>query len=779
MVYIADDILVHGSGETDEEANINHDLNLWNLMVRCRKINLKLNSDKFRFKQDKLKFMGMIVSKEGMAADPAKAEAINNMPCPTDKKGVQRFVGTCQYLSRFVPNMSESLRPLQELTKNDVKFIWSRVHETAFKSAKEKIMNACLLRYYDVRKPVVLQTDASDTGLGAALMQEGHPVAFTSCKLNSTEQNYAVIEKEMLGIVVAVRHFYQYLYGKTDVTVNTDHQPLQTIFKKPIHSIPKRLQKMMLKVQDYHLKVEYRKGKLMHLADTLSRAPVDRKTGMNTDDAVYAIENTFRVQLAQADLDSPDFTCDSLSRLRLATQADPALSTLGTVIQNGWPHDRANVPPIVSQYWPWRAELAMYNGIIYKTHKVMIPNSMRTEMLRKIHRSHQGGESNLRRARQVMYWPGMAAQILETAQHCGLCAQYKPQLHKEPMMSHPVPSNPWEFVSQDLFKWNGSWYVTMVDHFSDWIEVDKLGSDTTASNVIEKTKGHFARFGIPEKVLTDNGPQYTSAEFKNFAKTWGFQHVTRSPYHEQATGKAESSVKIAKSFLKKANLPEALLEYRNTPQQGLTHSPAQRQLSKHTRTLLPVSKTLLKPVALDNELVKRELEKKRLKSKETYDRGVHAAHPSLQQGEWVYTKPNPTQRGSPWNYGKVLRKETPRSYTITTPKGLVRRNRIQLRAAEPPLRYFEATEVQDEEPNLISEDQCQPLARSNSVDLAVASEQDSSTSEKCDLISKTPEKHSETIREIPSKQSHSTTTKSKSVVLRSGRVTKPKTVLDI
>ena len=130
-----------------------------------------------------------------------------------------------------------------------------------------------------------------------------------------------------------------------------------------------------------------------------------------------------------------------------------------------------------------------------------------------------------------------------------------------------MASRPWEFVSQDLFKWK---------------EVDDLGSDPTAPRVTEKSKAHFARFGIPDKVLIDNGPQYTSYEFSLFAKTYNFTHVTRSPYFEQSEGGGEC--KSGQIFSEMAHLQEALLDYCNTPQYGLSYSRAQRMLCRHTRT---------------------------------------------------------------------------------------------------------------------------------------------------------------------------------------------------
>ena len=167
--------------------------------------------------------MGRLLSSNGITPHPDRVQAIKDMTPPQDVQGVQRFLGMCNYLSRFTPNLAEIVKPLTELTQ----------HDKAFKTAKSLIANATTLKFFDVNKPCVLQVDASDTGLGGALLQDGQPVAFTSSTLSATEVNYAPIEKECLAIKVACTKFYQYLYGKQDVIVHSDHQPLERFSKNP------------------------------------------------------------------------------------------------------------------------------------------------------------------------------------------------------------------------------------------------------------------------------------------------------------------------------------------------------------------------------------------------------------------------------------------------------------------------------------------------------------------------------------------------------------------
>ena len=231
VVNKADDILVFGSGDSIEEAEKDHDINLWNLMLRCREVNLKLNPKKFQFKVKQVTWMGHLISSNGITPHPDRVQAVKDMTPPQDVKGVQRFLGMCNYLSRFTPNLAEVVKPLTELTHGSAVWSWSSQHDKAFKTAKSLIANATTLKFFDVNKPCVLQVDASDTGLGGALLQDGQPVAFTSSTLSATEVNYAPIEKECLAIKVACTKFYQYLYGKQDVVVHSDHQPLETISK--------------------------------------------------------------------------------------------------------------------------------------------------------------------------------------------------------------------------------------------------------------------------------------------------------------------------------------------------------------------------------------------------------------------------------------------------------------------------------------------------------------------------------------------------------------------
>ena len=155
------------------------------LMLRFQEVNLKLNPNKFQFKVEQVTWMGHLLSSNGIAPHPDFVQAIVDMNPPQDVKGVQRFLGMCNDLSKFAPNLAEVVKPLTELTHVNAVWSWSVQHDKAFKTAKSLIANATTLKFFDVNKPCVLQVDASYTGLGGALLQDGEPVAFTSSKLSA------------------------------------------------------------------------------------------------------------------------------------------------------------------------------------------------------------------------------------------------------------------------------------------------------------------------------------------------------------------------------------------------------------------------------------------------------------------------------------------------------------------------------------------------------------------------------------------------------------------
>ena len=185
--------------------------------------------------------MGHLLSADGVVTDPSKALAIRDKPTPTDVKSLKRFLGMATYLAKFLPNLSSVCEPLRRLELKDAEWCWLPVQ-----TIKDLVCDAPVLTFYNVNREVTIESDASLSGLGASLFQEGQPVAFASRALTPTERRDAQIEKELLSVVFACERFDTYLYSPDVVHVKTDHQPLEAIFKKDLDSAPKRLQRMLL-----------------------------------------------------------------------------------------------------------------------------------------------------------------------------------------------------------------------------------------------------------------------------------------------------------------------------------------------------------------------------------------------------------------------------------------------------------------------------------------------------------------------------------------------------
>ena len=257
---IADDIFVFGCGANHEEAVRDHDEKLIALLQRCRDKDVKLNTGKLQLRLKKAVYIGHVLSPDGLQPDPEKVKAIGEMPTPTDKQSIQRLLGMTIYLQKFSPRLLEVMTPLRKLTKHDNEFLWDeQVHGVALEETKKILSTTPVQRYFDLGAIPTLQCDACMHGLGACLMQDGHPVAYASRSLTPTEVQYAQIEKELLAIVFGMEKFETYLYGRK-VLVKFDFKPLEAIFKKSLLNAPKRLQRMLLRLQRYEFGVSYKKG---------------------------------------------------------------------------------------------------------------------------------------------------------------------------------------------------------------------------------------------------------------------------------------------------------------------------------------------------------------------------------------------------------------------------------------------------------------------------------------------------------------------------------------
>ncbi len=384
---------------------------------------MKLNPEKCKFRVNSVQYVGHLPTADGVKPDPEKTKAVFDMPTPQDKHALQQFLGMTNYLSKFIPQYSDITGPLRQLIHQDVKWYWHETHEEAFERLKQALTN-------------ILSADASQHGLGAVCLQRGRPVAFASRALTPTESRYAQIEKEMLALVFATKKCHDFIYGRP-VTVETDHQPLITILRKPLHKASPRLQGMMTKLHRYHLDVIFKRGKELFVADALSRAHLSTSDPQLTDDLLEVM--TVQVLSSRR-----------IDEIRAAVQKDVTCQQLADMIRNGWPAT-SKEPPFFSM----RDELTIQDYLLLRGERFIIPPVLHTFYVGQLHQGHPGIAATKRRAKETMYWPSMYTDIDTEISCCAPCNALKPHQAKEPLQLHEIPDIPWSFTSADLFDLHG------------------------------------------------------------------------------------------------------------------------------------------------------------------------------------------------------------------------------------------------------------------------------------------------------------------------------------
>ncbi|CAB3223790.1 unnamed protein product [Arctia plantaginis] len=654
-----DDLLISG------RTKLEHDNRLRCVLDRCRKINLKLNKSKCKFGLSEIRYLGHKITQNGLFPDESHVSAIINMPKPQSVKDLERFLGLVTYVGNFIPKLSDKTRPLRELLQKDIEWHWAEIHDSAFSELKRCLTKKPVLQFYSMNDPITISVDASKSGLGAVLMQNHHPVCYASKSLTKTEQRYAQIEKELYACVFACERFYGYIYGRTDIVIESDHKPLVTIIKKPIIDCPPRLQRMLLRLQPYTFKLVYKPGKELYIADTLSRA---YQASNNIDNDLQSdITEAIRSLTVKNELTDSHFIA-----LQKETELDKDLQKLKQYIVKGWPFDKCRVELNIKPYWNYRHELSGACGLLWRGNRIIIPKNLRREMLTKLHFAHLGFEKCLLRAKELLFWPELNNQLRNLIDNCQTCLTFRKNNSKEELRPHEIPSEPWVKVGMDLFYFNGINYLLIVDYHSKFIETIELVS-TLSDSIIKHLKNTFSRLGIPQIVVSDCGPQFISNEFRKFAREWCFNHVTTSPRYPQSNGQSERAVQIVKNIMKKSMHSKsdyrlALLEYLNTPISENLPSPAEILQSRKLRSILPVVRCLHP----SSGLIKRELIRRQRIYKQYYDRNAKKLA-TLSVGQPVKIK---DQNNNKWISGTITKQLRERSYEIKLSSGnIIVRNR--------------------------------------------------------------------------------------------------------
>ncbi|XP_054272632.1 uncharacterized protein K02A2.6-like [Macrosteles quadrilineatus] len=664
MVAYLDDVIVGGSSR--QEAYSRLEL----VLQRLSDYGVKVNESKCNFLQSQVEYLGYRLSAEGISPQVGILDAIRNAPEPTNKDELRAYIGLINYYGRSIPNLSAKLSCFYDLIKKDVSWKWTKQCSDVFQLSKTWVCDSHILVHYDVNKPLVLTCDASPRGVGAVLSHiidgEERPIAFASKSLSSSEKNYSQLHREALALVFGAKKFHKYIYGRMNVILQTDHQPLTAIFgsKKGIPSLAAaRLQRWALILSTYNFEVRYRKGSEVSHADALSRLPLPMDESLELEaNCVAHVEECLEVFNCQLVSENP-LTSVDVARF---TGRDPLLSRVRDFLWHGW---RDVKDPKLTPYLKRKDELSIEANCVLWGSRVVIPDKLRDNVLRLLHDQHPGIVRMKMLARSYVWWPGLEPAIESMVRSCHICQSSRNSSVKVPLQQWPKSTRRWQRVHIDFAEEPTSrqQMLVLVDTYSRWIEVFLMNSTTTSSTV-SRLRTLFASYGLPEELVSDNQATFTSSEFREFLAKNGVKFTLTPPYHPASNGSAERSVQIVKKNLLRQVLGESatgsitlqhkldnfLISYRNTPCSVTGLTPAEMFLNWKPRTKL----TLFKPNL--QETIHRQMDRQ----KKYADRS-RGKFRSFEEGELVLVRTVRNEKVS-WVPGKILQKRSPVTYIVSS-----------------------------------------------------------------------------------------------------------------
>ena len=603
--------------------------------------------------QDRVEYLGHRIDATGVHISPTKVEAISKAPAPKNVTELRSFLGMINYYGKFIANLATKLHPLHAVLKDGVKWNWSDECAKSFTEVKNHLIKAPVLVHYDPKLPVRLAGDALNYGIGAALSHvdskgQEHPIAFMSRTLSTSEKNYSQVEKEALSLIFGINKFRNYIYGR-HFTLVMDHRALTALFG-PKNEVPAlaagRLQRWALLLSSYNYTIEFRLTKAHANADGLSRLPLPIKDEGESLSEV-SVFNVSQINTLSV----------SVVGMCKATRSDPILSKVYYHLQKGWPKQ---CPEVLKPYYACRNELSIEEGCILWGVRVLVPKKLQSNVLEMLHEGHMGIVKVKQLARSYVLWPCIDNEIEKLIKSCKSCQQEQRVPTAVPLHPWIWPSQPWARVHLDFAgPFIGKKFLIAVDAFSKWPEIIEMTSTTTA-NTIRVLREIFTRYGLPEQLVSDNGPQFVSSKFSEFCKSNGIKHYRVAPYHLASNGLAERMVQSFKQSMKKSSndgipfqhrLANFLLMYRTTPHATTNTPPCELLMGRPLRIRLD----LLRPN------LGRKVLSEQAKQKQSHDE--HSKDHQFKEGDAVWIR-DFRSSANKWEPGILVQRVGPVSYII-------------------------------------------------------------------------------------------------------------------
>ena len=538
-----DDILIFSKTKREHLKKIEQ------VLERLVEANIKLKLEKCKFFTQEEKFLGYIVSGEGMKMDENRVNSINEMPYPRTKKQLQALLGVYNYFRMFVDGYAKIAEPLYELLRKDVKFVFGEPQKLAVDKLKKALSEAPILKFPDFDKKFIIHTDASETGMGACLMQvhedKLHPISFVSKSLSETQRKYSPTKREALALVFALEQF-RHLILCYEVHVYTDHAPLKGILTK--RTKDPCLTRWALLVQEYAIQLHYLPGKENIMADVLSRLTPKREdaSGIPAELNETLIERVNHTEELNSYI--PEKAPWSEEELRRKQKGDKECEKiLKTIRQNTEGGKR-------------QLKYKKIKGILF-AHRIVkrgkledqylvpyIPDKLMRKAFKLVHEEttagHRGYENTMRFFRKNFMNVSEATIVKRMCDECESCLKAKASTEKVPIEKYPIPSQPFHTISSDILgplpiTSNGNRFILVVRDFTTRYTILSALGHKDAESIIVALRNVIANYGSSSVLLTDNAKEYVGEKLKNFLKFFNTKKVEIAPYHPSSQGLAE------------------------------------------------------------------------------------------------------------------------------------------------------------------------------------------------------------------------------------------------
>ena len=619
-IYL-DDLIIFS--KTYEE----HLERLEKIFKRLREVNLKLSPKKCEFFRKKVKYVGNIVSEEGIEPDPDKINKVQQWPRPTNPDEVRQFLGFVGYYRRFIEGFSSIARPLNNLLPDSKKksrkgskpkplpasWTWGPEQEVAFNTLKEKLTTYPILGFPDCTLPYELHTDASSNSIGAVLYQTQdntkRVIAYASRSLSKSERNYPVHKLEFLALKWSVcEKFRDYLIGTT-FTALTDNNPLTYVLSSA--KLDATSQRWVADLASFNFTISYRPGSQNRNADGMSRIPSSSQEPCTiTSESIKAICNSIHSEPYIHCLSMSAATIDNLPHLPDYTEVD---------IRRHQHHDpvlRFWIPYVSDQYRPLKHHLPynypQYHSLLYrnfdklrlkdgiltrettvnetKKSQIVLPRSCIDTVLHHLHTDmgHPGRDKTISLVRDRFYWYGMTSDVEHFIARCKRCLLIKtPTTERAPLVNIKT-YQPLELVCVDYLKLETSkggydYVLVITDHFTRYAQAVATKNQTAKATAEALFNKFIVHYGIPLKLHSDQGAQFESNIIKELCTIMGISKTRTTPYHPMGNGLTE---RFNKTLIKmigtlenhqkrdwKSHLPSLIHAYNSMKQETTGQSP--------------------------------------------------------------------------------------------------------------------------------------------------------------------------------------------------------------